>query len=422
MIRVQPTRVYVLSAAVLLAVSALGACSGSNERIDRPAETDETDANSAEVLQRYLAIRLSNARACPTGTSRDVQAVVDNARADGLASLPAGCYVIATTIEIPPGTQLVGAGALRTILYRDPDSQRHDFEPILRVKGSPRDPNQETRITGVAVIGARDDNDTVEDYGLTLTDVHHFRVDHSYFEGFGFAAVRVEGSSDGLVDSAIFLDNYKRGIGNLGYGVAVYGTGDWSESLQPGGSQATFVEDSLFIGSRHAVAANAGAHYVFRNNEVLRNVERCAIDAHGMGYGSYRGTQFVEIYRNFIADPVANRCGIGIRGGGGVIFDNTIDGYQNPILLMLESGTPDSLKREYPALDQVQDLYIWDNTSTEGQAKAQTRVDVSAVGFIEHGRDYFSEPRPGYTPHRYPHPLSAGSPPYSEPWPPTDVR
>jgi hypothetical protein len=99
--------------------------------------------------------------------------------------------------------------------------------------------------------------DTAEDYGLTISNVHDFRLDHCYFEGFGFAAVRVEGDSSGVIDHAIFVDNYKRGIDNLGYGVAVYGKGFWEAEIQPGGAEATFVEDSLFVGNRHAIAASA---------------------------------------------------------------------------------------------------------------------------------------------------------------------
>jgi len=140
-----------------------------------------------------------------------------------------------------------------------------------------------TQISGLALIGVRDTNDTNEDYGLIISNVLDFRVDHSYFEGFGFAGVRVEGASSGVIDHAIFVDNFKLGINNLGYGVTVYGENHWVADPQPRGSQAIFVEDSLFVGNRHAIATNAGVHYVFRNNQVLHGVVACGVDAHGMG-------------------------------------------------------------------------------------------------------------------------------------------
>jgi hypothetical protein len=371
------------------------------------------DAHPAASLQRVLAARLENANVCPSGDSHDVQQIVDAASSDGVAHLPEGCYRITSTVNIPPGTHLVGAGVDRTILYRDPEKSYS--QPILHVRGG-RDAPGGTQISGLALIGVRDPDDTGQDYGLILSSVPDFRVDHCYFEGFGFAGVRVESASSGVVDHVIFVDNFKRGIDNLGYGVVVYGEDHWDAEVQPGGAQATFVEDSLFVGSRHAIAANAGAHYVFRYNQVLHNVVACAVDAHGMGYGSTHGTRYVEIYHNLIGDPAHDWCGIGIRGGAGVIFENTIEDYENPILLILEWGTPDSLKAKYPALDQVQELYIWDNQITDGPPEPQ--VDETGVGFIEAGRDYFNEPKPAYVPYEYPHPLASGGVFDADPWPP----
>jgi hypothetical protein len=350
-----------------------------------------------------LAAQLANPEMCPSGVSQDVQDIVDSAGPGEVIQLSPGCYQITSTISVPPCTQLVGAGADKTILYRDPT--RSYSQPMLRVNGK-QEAACVTQISGMALIGVRDSEDTGQDYGLILTNVTDFRVDHCYFEGFGFAGVRVEGASSGVVDHDIFVDNFKRAIDNLGYGVVVYGKGAWEAEIQPGGSQAIFVEDSLFTGCRHAIAANSGAHYVFRNNQVLHSVVACALDAHGMGYGSPHGTQYVEIYRNIIQDPLNGECGIGIRGGAGVIFDNIIQGYKNPILLILEWGTPEIYKAEYPALDQIHELYIWDNQIKGGPTEPQ--VDETGVGFIELGRDYFTQPLIGYTPYIYPHPLASG--------------
>jgi len=266
----------------------------------------------------------------------------------------------------------------------------------------------------MALMGVRDTEDTGQDYGLIISDLHGYRIDHTYFEGFGFAGVRVEGASSGVVDHAIFVDNYKCAINNLGYGVVVYGVGDWDCELQPGSSQATFVEDSLFVGNRHAIAASAGAHYVFRNNQALHNMVACAVDAHGMGYGSAHGTRYVEIYHNVMSDPIYDECSIGIRGGAGVIFENAIQGYKNPILLILEWGTPDQYKAKYPVLDQIQELYIWDNQITGGPT--EPRVDETGVRFIEAGRDYFTQPLPSYVPYENPHPMACGGLFDLDPW------
>jgi hypothetical protein len=367
----------------------------------------------ASDLRRALASRLADPSVCPGGKSQDIQRLIDTAGSAAMVRLSEGCYQATMTINVPVCTQLVGAGADKTILYRDPQGNYN--APILRVVGK-ADTQCITQISGLALLGVRDAEDTGQDYGILLSNLRDFRLDHLYLEGFGFAGVRVEGSSSGVIDHAIFIDNYKHGIDNLGYGVVVYGIGTWNTASQLGDTQATFVEDSLFVANRHAVAASAGAHYIFRNNQVLHSIVACAVDAHGMGFGSAHGTQFVEIYHNKIEDPVYDECGIGIRGGSGVIFENTLQGFKNPILLILEWGTPEIYKAEYPALDQIHDLYIWDNQITGGPSEPQ--VDETGVGFIEAGRDFFLEPMPGYTPYEYPHPLADGGPFDADPWPP----
>jgi hypothetical protein len=368
----------------------------------------------AAALQRALATRLEDPAICPGGDSRDIQQLIDSAGSAAVVHLVDGCYQATMTINIPACTQLVGAGADKTILYRHPSGTY--YGPILKVVGK-ADLHCNTQISGLALLGVRDTQDNGEDYGILLTSLIDFRLDHLYLEGFGFAGVRVEGNSSGVIDHAIFIDNFKRAIDNLGYGVVVYGKGTWSTSSAPGDSQATFVEDSLFVGNRHAVGSSAGAHYVFRSNQVVNSIVACALDAHGMGFGVAHGTQFVEIYRNIIEDPGYDECGIGIRGGSGVIFENTIRGYKNPILLILEWGTPETYKAEYPALDQIHDLYIWGNQVTGGPSAPQ--VDETGVGFIEASRDFFTVPMPGYTPYVYPHPLAQGGSFDADPWPPT---
>ena len=198
------------------------------------------------------------------------------------------------------------------------------------------------------------------------------------------------------------------GINNLGYGVAVYGANQWSADPQLGTAEANYVEDCTLVGSRHAIAASAGAHYVFRHNVVQANVVAHAVDAHGMGWGNARGTRAVEIYANLIEKPKDKSAGIVIRGGAGVIFNNTIIGYRNPILLVVEWGTPEALKSSYPAFDQMNDLWIWDNT--DGRGAVEPVVDETAIELVGQGRDYFIDTARGYEPYLYPHPLAQGGP------------
>lgn len=97
-----------------------------------------------------------------------------------------------------------------------------------------------------------------------------------------------------------------------------------------------------------------------------------------------------------------------------MIFENTIQGYKNPVLLILEWGTPDRYKTEYSALDQIHELYIWNNQVKGGHV--QPIVDINGVGFIELGRDYFTEALSGYKPYPFPHPLASDGPFDAEAW------
>jgi len=44
-------------------------------------------------------------------------------------------------------------------------------------------------------------------------------------------------------------------------------------------------------------------------------------------------------------------------------------------------------------------------------------VDETGASFIELGRDFFTEAKPGYVPFAYPHPLAVNGPFNLEPWP-----
>jgi len=366
----------------------------------RPATADP-----GRELQARLAAILDDAARCPTGTSADLQALVNAAGPDGVVQLPAGCFKITQPVGIPAGKRVFGAGMDSTILYRDPGLLSDRDTPIFSVFG--RGEGQ-THISGIAFVGVRDTSDTAQDYGIVLKDTRSFRVDHCYFEGFGWAGVRTEGTARGVIDHSVFSDNYKQGINNLGYGVVVYGANRWAEDPGAGTAEAVFVEDCVFSGNRHAIAASAGAHYVFRHNHVLRNVEACSVDAHGPGYGWAQGTRYVEIYENTVEEPAYRQCGIGIRGGDGVVFGNTLRGFTRPILLILEWGTPDSQKSTYPAKGQIRELWIWDNETSRGPTAPQ--IDGDAKGFLQQARDYYTEPKPGYQPYPYPHPLVRNGP------------
>ncbi len=355
----------------------------------------------ARVLQDCV---LAGVRVAIPEDALVIQNMICEAELEGSVHLPEGCYEVAGIIDIPEGLDVLGAGLGKTILYRNGMRSHNSSDPILRVIGTHRP--KSTRISGMTLLGMPSDDDRGWDRGIWIEDCTDFRIDSCYFQGFGDAAIKVSGDSCGVVDRCLFVDNYKPAIGNVGYGVSVYGMEQQDNVLELGTANGTYVEDCTIVGSRHAIAANRGAHYVFRHNLVEENVISSAVDAHGPGYGSERGTRCIEVYYNVIRNPTSGGdLGMLIRGGSGVIFSNVVEGYRMPIGLVLEFGTPEELRGDYPWLDQVHDLWIWDNLDGDKSTVPEVQSYDRSLEFIELGRDYFVEPRPSYEPFEYPHPL-----------------
>ena len=126
-------------------------------------------------------------------------------------------------------------------------------------------------------------------------------------------------------------------------------------------------------------------------------------DAHGRSIGFQRYRSY-EIYNNTIDNSVTSPYMIFIRGGDGVIFNNSVTGMQNQISLANRTDGSQS-STSYPAPDQTRKLYVWDNTDAAGK-NVGVSIRSGHESFFKPGRDFFLESMPGYTPYTYPHPLS----------------
>lgn len=185
---------------------------------------------------------------------------------------------------------------------------------------------------------------------------------------------------------------------NLGYGVVIYGDGTWP-ALELGTQNAVFIENNYIYGNRHHVASNNSSCYVSRYNTVIANdltKDYATADAHGLS-SSPRGSRSWKIYNNnFSAKLLSGRvyAAIGIRGGDGVIFNNTISSdITRPVVLEVE----DSSCGTYPAKDQTRQAWIRNNNAGT--------ISSDCSSSIQLGRDYFTIAKAGYTPYAYPHPL-----------------
>jgi hypothetical protein len=191
--------------------------------------------------------------------------------------------------------------------------------------------------------------------------------------------------------------------------------------MKMGTHEATFVEDCYFKGCSHPTDAFGGGHYVLRYSELVDNA---SVGGHGPGFDdSHRGTRCTEIYENIIqkTDKVSydyRWVGMSVRAGGGVVYNNHFVYCRYAMLFTIDNfdsyvdddhdGIPD-----YPALDQVQEKWIWDNALDSTPQLVLYNNDLAAL-LIQEDRDYFLRAPTveldgfTYTPYTYPHPLRGG--------------
>ena len=333
----------------------------------------------------------------------DIQAAVNSLPDSGTVVIPAGEAEAIGTLKLTGGITLRGAGMDQTKLYRGPATDMMKSGSIISADGSNGKP---IRISGLNLVGFLDLTSAGWDNGISISNATDFRIHHCRLQRFGASGIGVRGLSRGVIDHCLFVDNFKKTINNVGYGVVVMGTGEWRDDLVPGSADSVFVEDCEFIGSRHAIASNAGARYVFRHNHVHGNDNSQAVDCHGPGYGSAHGTQWIEVYDNLIEKPIGGHIAMYLRGGGGVVFRNTIRDYAGGIALTLDADPKLDWTRPYPIPEQIGNMWVWDNTFN-GQPVGPF-VPPRSANHIKLDRDYFTRPMPGYEPYQYPHPLAAG--------------
>lgn len=341
-----------------------------------------------------------------SGSTNAIQSAINQASAGDTVMIPAGTFTYSGTITISSGITILGAGKNATVLKKSGSSTT----ALFVISNSER-----TTIGNLSLVGIESSSSRLQDNGIRINNSKDFHIFEIAFRHFGYSAVYAKGNCRGVIRKCDFIDIYRSTIGNLGYGVVVYGDRDgaWSRPLDLGTENAVYVEDCYFRNNRHAIASNDGSRYVFRYNTVMDNAGNFQpIDAHGREYGSPRGSRSYEVYGNTVDNTVRNSwCQVFIRGGDGVIFDNTFLGGTNstPILLANRSDGGHT-STSYPAPDQTRLLYVWNNKVASGNTVGVT-VRSGHTSFFQLGRDYFHEKMPGYTPYTYPHPLSGPVPP-----------
>jgi hypothetical protein len=340
-----------------------------------------------------------------------VEAAINSASTGDTVIIPSGTSQWDSPIPVQKEISIQGAGVDSTIIER---------------QGFTVDSIDNWRITGMTFNG-----EAQAIRPMTIKNSKNWRIDHIKFYDYNCNIAGIQKYSYGLIDHCDFLDVAGEIINITSYDG--YDAWDRDTSLGLFDNGTIYIEDCTFTQetrkAMNPVDSNNGARWVFRYNTVTSKIDGgygWALENHGY-CSQQRGTVSTEIYGNtFVESGPGTMLPIQLRGGSGVVFNNAFVGTFNNVLLLKNyrslsdcysggqcsartgcAGTLADCDSAYPALDQINNLYVWGNTLS---GTAFNTVSVPADGcnavHIQENRDYFVFEMPGYTPYPYPHPLA----------------
>jgi hypothetical protein len=257
------------------------------------------------------------------------------------------------------------------------------------------------------------------------------------------------GNGPGLVDHNTFTGNtiIAAFFQNFGEGTPAPQT-SWSEDVVPGGPTFLFFENNLINGVASTNSSGSslaqdfgGVRLVIRSN----TFNNANLDFHGYNVlvqpptqpnsCDYVNTRWWEIYNNSfnIVGPASIFSWADMRGGSGVIFNNTLSGTNASSGIMRMVSDCQTISFPYPAQDQIgQGITVSNGSAATHSSPAYVWNNAPAVGtrspdsfFVQQGRDFFvstTQPSPmtkcesaadvatgcpvsyQYAPYQYPHP------------------
>ena len=240
-----------------------------------------------------------------------IQAAINSANTNDTVLIPSGNSTWTTGITIPDSKKITikGAGYDNTVITNG--------YIVMGTSGS--------RITGIGFILPATTFINVQGIG--------WRIDHCKFYYVGGTGILVRSihangyntalSLTGLIDNNIFINT---SIAVNGQGTFETQSGIWAEASVLGTQSAVYVEDNIFSRTDgenyNCMDGNRGARTVFRYNTLLNTGH----EVHSLQNDGTRSYRSWEIYGNtFTANIYAFRP-MFIRGGTGIVFDNTVSG------------------------------------------------------------------------------------------------
>lgn len=429
----------------------------------------ETMANCQEITSRPMDIRirhqpvfaimfifcfvllsvntlLAATRTAPSCSRSDVGDAVARAANGDTVLIPAGHCTWTNNLTIKDKYLTVrGAGIDETVITDGVSKSKYPNIPQVLVWTMPR--SGLSRLSGITFKGGGIPDSANKGMVLLSGSSHQFRVDHNKFIPTQTSALMVIGNHWGVVDHNTFDLS-----ANHGYGIYIHreGFGDesWAEGSTLGTEQNVFIEDNLFTQDQSKGYFYPGQDGWSGHRIVVRynKFHNTKASNHGTETsGRWRSARQFEYYNNAWTldmhghfEPAA----ISIRGGTGVVFNNTVtvtNGMTNNLVEFkylranasyqpwgkcpnawdlsadrcidqigvgrgaLLSGFSPS-RPEWP--EQIDDpAYAWNNR-VNGTISPPISPTPTVVRI---GRDVIHSPKPDYTPYTYPHPLTTTS-------------
>jgi hypothetical protein len=254
----------------------------------------------------------------------DVSAAVASAKDGDTVEVPAGTASWPATLTIAKAITLQGAGEDRTVILDD--LPKNGSNVIIQASRG-----KFYRLTGFDFRSGDRATKSMKGCVLVVGTCKAVRIDHCRFNRVHNRCIFLRNAICGVIDHCTFITNTGGAITIFhdAWDGKSWGDGSWATPIEWGGPSAIYIEDNDFSSDNsthlHGIMDEyAGARFVFRYNTVKNGV----IASHGTGStGRNRGVRQWEIYNNrFTFDPATSGNAMHLRGGTGVVFDNTVVG------------------------------------------------------------------------------------------------